>query len=149
MLFPVKFKVALAGLAVAGGGAVAAMLGPAGPAVGQASQPVQAEIQVNSPATLVARGAGADVSVTANCSGSLVESAQVTVSLTERAASAVGSTTVNCTGTNQTVQVVVTAQVGKALKKGTAIATATINACTVDFSFCADQRAQVTIQVDG
>jgi len=117
MLLPVKVKVALAGLAVTGGGAVAAMLGPAGPAVGQASQPVQAEIQVNSPATLVARGAGADVTVTANCSGSLVESAQVLIGLTERAASAIGETTVDCTGTNQTVQVLVTAQVGKALKR--------------------------------
>jgi len=149
MLLRVKVKLAAAGLAVAGAGAVAALLGPAGPAVGQASQPVQAEIQVNSPATLVARGAGADVTVTTNCSGTMVESAQVTVGLTERAASAVGETTVECTGTNQTVPVVVSAQVGKALKKGTAIASAFINACTVDGAFCADQQVQLTIQVGG
>jgi len=142
--------VALAGLAVAAGGAVAALLGPAGPAVGQSSQPIQENIQLSSPATLVARGAGADVTVTVNCSGPLVESGNVSVSLIEKnAASAAGSTTVSCTGTNQTIQVLAAAQVGRALKKGTAIANATINVCTTDFNFCANQSAQMTVQVTG
>lgn len=147
-MLPVRVKVALAGLAIAGGGVVAALLGPARPAVGQSSQPIQEEIQVNSPATLVARGAGAYVPVTANCSGPLVVSGNVSVTLSERAASAVGSAKVDCTGTNQTVQVLVTTQVGKALKKGTAIATATLNVCTTDFSFCGNQQAQNIIQID-
>jgi hypothetical protein len=148
MLFPVKVKVAVAVLAVASGGAMAALLGPAGPAVGQSSQPIQAQVQASSPATLVARGAGADVTVTASCSGATVEVGQVSVSITERDATASGFTTVDCTGTNQTVQVVVTPLVGKVLKKGTAIASAFINACTADGNFCADQQTQLTIKVD-
>jgi hypothetical protein len=79
----------------------------------------------------------------------MVASGNVAVNLAERAASGVGETTVTCTGTNQTVQVLVTASAGRALKKGTAIATARINVCTTDFHFCANQQAQATIQVDG
>jgi hypothetical protein len=158
MHFHTRASAALAALAVAGGAGVAVALGPAGQAVGQTSQPIQLAIQVDSPATLVAKGAGVDVLVTVECSGTTTP-AGVSVSLTERAGSfiAVGSgqTAVGCTNTSQTVLVRVTAQAGgfgtltagKAFKRGTAIANANINACTPDFSFCANQQAEPTISI--
>jgi len=151
MLFPVKVKAALAGLTVAGGAAAAALLG-AGPAVGQASQPVQVEIQVNSPATLVAKGAAADVSVTASCSGTSVSSGQISVSLTERAGSVIASggqsSVIDCTGMPENVTLVVPANV-RPYKKGTAIANASIFACTTTFGSCANQQVTATIEIDG
>jgi hypothetical protein len=152
MPFPVKVKAALAGLTVAGGAAAAALLGPAGPAVGQASQPVQVQIQVSSPATLVAKGAAADVSVTASCSGSSVSSGQISVSLTERAGAVIASggqsSTIDCTGTPATVVLVVPAN-GRPYKKGTAIANGAIFACTTTFGSCANQQVTATIEIGG
>jgi len=159
MLLPTNIKVALVGLVVAGGGAAAALLGPAGPAVGQASQPVQAQIQVNSPGTLVARGAGVDVLVTTDCSGPAGTTGGISINLTERAGSevavGVGGTTVGCTGTSQTSLVLVTptfggfpsVTAGKAFKRGTAIAIASITACSADFSSCVTQQVQPTIAI--
>ena len=51
-----KVKAALAALAITGGAAVA-VIGPASPALGFFSPPLLLEIHVNSPATLVAKGA--------------------------------------------------------------------------------------------
>lgn len=159
MLFPAKVRVALAGLTVAGGAAAAALLGPAGPAVGQSSQPIQIQLQVDSPGTLVARGAGVDVPVTTNCSGPAGTTASVGINLTERVGSdiavGIGSATVGCTGTSETDVVLVTptfggfpsVTAGKAFKKGTAIAQATMDACTPDFSFCATQQVATTIAI--
>lgn len=159
MLLPTKVKVALVGLVVAGGGMAAALLGPAGLAVGQASQPVQVQIQVDSPGTLVAKGAGVNVLVTTDCSGPAGTTASVGVNLTERAGSEVavgiGNTTVGCTGTSQTNVVLVTptfggfpsVTAGKAFKRGTAIANASIDACSADFSSCATQQVEPTIAI--
>jgi hypothetical protein len=159
MLVSARIKMAVVGLVVAGGGAAAALLGPAGPAVGQASQPVQAQIQVNSPGTLVAKGAGVNVSVTTNCSGPSGTTAGISLNLTERVGSevavGVGSTTVGCTGTNQTSLVLVTqtfggfpsVTAGKAFKRGTAIAQASISACSADFSSCVTQQVAPTIAI--
>jgi hypothetical protein len=161
MLFPVRVKVALAGLMVAGGAAATALVGPAGPAVGQSSQPVEATLQLNSPGTLVAKGAAVQVPVTASCSGPAGVTGSVFVQLTERvgAETAVGGggATIACTGTSQTAQVLVTAQISgvgpaapssKAFKRGTAIANASISACTVDFQFCANQALEPTIAIN-
>lgn len=159
MLFPSKVKVALAGITVAGGAAAAALLGPAGPAVGQSSQPLEMSIQVDSPATLVAKGAGVDVSVTTDCSGPAGTTAGVSVNLTERVGSELavgnGEVTVGCTGTSQTDVVLVTPQesgfpsltAGKAFKRGPAIANAFINACVPDFSFCNTQEVEPVITI--
>lgn len=160
MLFPAKAKMALAGVVVAGGAAAAAALGPAGPAVGQSSPPIQVQLQVSSTASLVAKGAGVDVSVTASCSGQLVESGSVAVGVTERAGSEIatgsGSATVDCTGTAQTVDVIVAPTpplagpgeaVGAAFKKGTAVADASIQACTVNFFTCNSQGVEQTIDI--
>jgi len=112
MLFPAKVKMALAGVTVAGGAAAAALLGPAGPAVGQSSEPIVVQVQVNSPATLVARGAGIDVSVTVSCSGPAGTTGSVGLNVTERAGSEVavgiGGASFDCTGASQTTTVLVT-----------------------------------------
>jgi hypothetical protein len=150
MLFPLKVKVALVGVIVAGGAAAAVALGPAGAAVGQSSaptsQPIQVQVAVSSPATLVAGSGGTevDVSVTATCSGPDVESAYVGVTLTEAVdgdiANGFGSTNVNCTGTSQTAEVAVVAYSSSPVgtpsivpyqdfTKGPAIAQAQIDGC--------------------
>jgi hypothetical protein len=157
-----RLKAALVGVVVTAGAAATALLGPAGAAVGQASQPVQVQIQVNSPATLVAKGAGADVLVTASCSGTAGASASIFVNLTEHVENTItsgnGFGTVGCTGTSQTVQVLVIAGANspagpgfptgsKAFKKGTAVANAQIEACTADGVTCAGQQVQPTITI--
>lgn len=162
MFLPAKAKVVLAGLPVACGAAAAAVLGPAGPAVGQSSPPIQVQIQVNSPATLVAQGAGVNVSVTASCSGLRVTSGFVVVGLTERVGSDIaygysGEPTIDCTGASQTFEVLVIAGntgpsglpegPSKAFAKGVAIANANVNACTPDGRSCASQQVEPTIKI--
>jgi hypothetical protein len=152
LLLPTKVKAALAGLAVAGGAAAAVLLGPAWLAVGQSSPPTQVQIQVNSPATLAAKGTTVDVSVTFSCSANLDQSGVIGVILTERSghaiATGVGFLAITCTGTTQTVQVPVPADRGPDFKKGTAITNSSINACTSDFSSCPAQTVELTIDVD-
>jgi hypothetical protein len=151
MLFPAKARVALVGLVVAGGAVAAATLGPAGAAVGQSSPPIQAQIQVSSPATLLAKGAGVDVSVTASCSGLNVPTGSIGVRLTEaigkNLAIGFGQTTIPCTGVAQTVDVRVIAQSGHAFAKGPAATDAGISACTVDFFNCGSQSVEPSIEI--
>jgi len=157
-----RLKAALVGVVVTGGAAATAVLGPAGAAVGQASQPVQVQIQVDSSATLVAKGAGANVLVTASCSGTAGNSGQVFVSLSERVGGAItlgfGQTIFECTGASQQVQVLVTAgatgpagpgfpQGDLAFKKGTAVANSQVFACTADGVTCATQQVEPTITI--
>jgi len=141
-----KVKTAVVALALAGGAAAAA-LGPAGPALGFFSPPLLLEIHVNSPAPLVAKGAGVNVIVQVECAGA--RTADVFVRLTQRAGSEIatgfGSTEIGCTNANQTVLVLVTAEPGKAFKKGTAVATGNISACTPNFRVCGGEQDQRTI----
>ncbi len=165
MLVPVKVRVAVVGLVVAGGAVACLALGPAGPAVGQSSpptsQPIQVQVTANSPATLVANGADVDVSVTATCSGPAIDSTYVGVTLTEAVnsdiASGFGSTTVDCTGTSQTANIVVVAYTSSPVgtpsvvpyqdfTKGPAIADTQIYAC--DFTYgCATQEVFPVIKI--
>jgi hypothetical protein len=151
MFLPAKVRVALVGLVVAGGAASAAVLGPAGLAVGQSSPPAQAQIQLNSPATLVLKGAAVDVSVTASCSGPLIESGTVFISLTENVegniATGDNEAGIDCTGTSQTIEVLVPANVGFVFKRGSAIANAAIEACNATQSSCAGQQIEPTIKI--
>ena len=86
-----------------------------------------------------------------SCSGQLVVSGNVYVTLTEAVekniAGGSGGGSIDCTGTTQTVEVLVTADSGRAFRKGSAIADGTINVCTVDFSFCANQQVKPTIKI--
>ena len=61
-------KAALAGLAIAGGAALAAV-GSAAPALGFFSPPLALQLHIASPAALVAKGAGVDVPVQVQCAG--------------------------------------------------------------------------------
>jgi hypothetical protein len=143
-----KVRVALAGLALAGGAAAATILGPAGPAVGQSSPAIVLQIQVNSPATLVAKGAAVEVSVTTLCSGA-VFSPSVQVFLTEsiggKIATGQASFDANCNGNSQTTPVLVTAEPGKAFKKGVTVAVGFIDGC--GFNGCQDVESQATIAI--
>lgn len=135
----------MAGTAIAAGIAVAAV-GPASTAVAFFSPPLLLEIHAVSPATLVAKGAGADVTLQVQCAGA--RTAFVSVSLNERfgkqIASGFGSAEVGCTGGQQTIVVRVLAQ-PIAFKRGSAIAQSDIFACTR--SFCGDQPESEVIQI--
>lgn len=159
MLFSAKVRLGLVGLVLAGGAAAAVALGPAGlavgqsspPTVGQSSSPIQVQIRVNSAAMLVANGAGVDVSVTASCSGPLVVSGSISVSLTETfkngVATGYGGAGIDCTGTAQTTEILVIAESGKAFAKGTVVANASIGACTVNQSSCTYTPVASTITI--
>jgi hypothetical protein len=141
-------KKTLAGLAIAGGAAIAAV-GSAAPALGFFSPPLLLQIHVNTPAALVAKGAGANVTVQIQCAGA--QTATVSVSLAERSGSQVatgsGSALVGCTNQNQNILVPVTASSGKVFKKGTAIANGVISACATKPKFCASEQDQGTIAI--
>ena len=146
MLRFLRGKKALAGLAIAGGAAIAAVA-PAAPALGFFSPPLLLQIQANSPATLVAKGAGVDVTLQIQCAGA--RTAFVDLSLTERSgsqiASGFGSAQIACT--NQAVLVHVIAQPGRVFKKGTAIADAFISGCSSKPRFCGSQEDVRTINI--
>jgi hypothetical protein len=126
-----RTKTALAAIAIAGG-AVLATGSLATPAVAFFSPPLLLQISVQSPATLVARGAGANVTLKVECAGTRTAFAEVV--LTERVgkqiAQGFGSTEIGCTGQTQTVLIEVVAQPGKAFAKGSAIADGFISACS-------------------
>ncbi len=155
MLLSKRIKVSLVGLVVAGGAAAALALGPAGTAVGQSSPPLQLQIAVRSPATLVANGAGVDVFVTARCSGPYAVSGSVAIfGLTERVGKylAIGSgnagTAFDCKpGRAQTVELLVIADAAvKAFDEGSAIPQVTVSACAVNGP-CATQGLEPTIKI--
>jgi hypothetical protein len=140
-----SMKIGAASLAIAGGGAVAAF-NPISPAVAFFSPPLFLDIQVESPARLVARGAAVDVPVEITCTSDV---AFVDVSLTQRAGSDIargsGSATVGCTGQRQRILVTVTAFDGEAFRKQTAFADATIFGCAE--TFCGSERDTATIEI--
>jgi hypothetical protein len=110
---------------------VLALFATTGPAVAFFSGGLFLDVQVNSPAHLVARGAAVDVplEVTCNATGSV----DVFVSVSQKAGSGVaqgfGSTRVGCTGSGEQITVRVTASGGKTFKQGSAVANAEIFGC--------------------
>jgi hypothetical protein len=107
-----------------------AAFGPAGLPVADSSVGAVLDVQVGSPAKLVARGAAVTVPVNILCIGT--RSAFVSVQVTERVGSRIaqGSTgdQVRCTGTIQPLTVTVPAT-ANAFKKGTASVNARIEFC--------------------
>ncbi|MGB6458264.1 MAG: hypothetical protein WBH47_27640 [Streptosporangiaceae bacterium] len=149
----------LAGLAVAGGAAMAVAIG-AGPAVGQISPPIQTQLQVNSPATLLAKGSSVNVSVTASCSGTTAQAGiflEITENVSKHIAFGFTESVINCTGTSQTFDLLVIAGSespsglpqgpSKAFAKGVALATASIEACSPDGITCTNQQIEPTITI--
>jgi hypothetical protein len=125
-----RYKVAAVVVAILLGGLLA-LFATTGPAVAFFSGGLFLDVQVESPARLVARGAAVDVplEVTCNATGN----AFVQVSVTQKSGSGVaqgfGFTEVGCTGSGQQITVRVQASGGKTFKQGTAVASAEIFGC--------------------
>jgi hypothetical protein len=112
-------------------GGLLALFATSGPAVAFFSGGLFLDVQVESPARLVARGAAVEVplEVTCNATGTVT----VFVTVTQRSGSGVaegsGSARVGCTGSGQQVTVLVQATGGKTFKKGPAVVTAEVFGC--------------------
>jgi hypothetical protein len=125
-----RIKVATAVAAIVVGGLLA-LFATSGPAVAFFSGGLFLDVQVESPATLVAKGAAVQVplEVTCNATGTVF----VEVTLTQKSGSGVaqgsGSTSVGCTGSGEQITVLVRATGGKTFKKGDAVATAEVFDC--------------------
>ncbi|MDQ1738866.1 MAG: hypothetical protein QOE53_518, partial [Pseudonocardiales bacterium] len=117
-----RAKAAAIGGALAGG-VTLALLSPSSPALAFDSGGLYLALTVQSPATLVARGAAVDVAVDVTCNA---QYAGLDVQLTERVGSRIangyGSVQVVCTGSPQRLLVRVMASGDKAFSKGTALA---------------------------
>ncbi|HYK66427.1 MAG TPA: hypothetical protein VEV45_00680 [Streptosporangiaceae bacterium] len=152
MQLRIKVRPALAGLAIVGGAAIVAALGPAGPAVGESSVPLQMQMQLNSGA-VVAKGAGVEVSVTTQCFGEEPGSVSVQILLNERVGSGIasgsGTAVVDCTDVSQTSLVLVESSGSKPFKRGSAVAQGNINGCAQDLSACNTDSVEATIQIGG
>jgi hypothetical protein len=112
-------------------GGLLALFATTGPAVAFFSGGLFLDVQVESPAHLVARGAAVDVplEITCNATGTV----DVFVSVSQRSGSGVaegfGFASFACTGSGQQVTVRVQASGGKIFKKGTAVVSAEIFGC--------------------
>jgi hypothetical protein len=125
-----RYKVAAVVVAILLGGLLA-LFATSGPAVAFFSGGLFLDVQVGSPARLVARGAAVDVPLEVTCSGT--RSAEVFVSVTQKSGSGVadgfGFTSVGCTGSGQQITIRVQASGGKTFKQGPAVASAEIFGC--------------------
>jgi hypothetical protein len=112
-------------------GGLLALFATSGPAVAFFSGGLFLDVQVESPARLLARGAAVDVPLEVTCNATGPAFVQVVV--TQRSGSGVaqgfGFTEVGCTGSGQQVTVRVQASGGKTFKQGTAVASAEVFGC--------------------
>ena len=112
-------------------GSVLALFATTGPAVAFFSGGLFLDVQVQSPARLVARGAAVDVTLEVTCNSPF--GADVFVSVTQKSGSGVaqgfGFDNVGCTGSGEQVVMRVQASGGKTFKQGTAVASAEIFGC--------------------
>jgi hypothetical protein len=140
-----RVKLGVAATAVAAGG-VAAMLSPASPAVAFFSPPLFLDVQVESPARLLARGAAVEVPLEVTCTSE--QPAWVDVFVTQRVggkiAQGYGNAQVGCTRQGQDIRITVTAY-GNAFRAGTAFAEATIFGCAP--TFCGSESDAETIEI--
>jgi hypothetical protein len=142
----VRTKVAAAVVALAAGG-VLALFATAGPAVAFFSGGLFLDVQVQSPASLVSRGAAVDVPLEVTCNASSDAFVQVTV--TQRAGSGIAQgfafESVGCTGSGQQLRVRVQATSGRAFKQGTAVASAEVFGCRPNV--CGSETDSETIAI--
>ena len=112
-------------------GGLLALFATSGPAVAFFSGGLFLDVQVGSPAHLVARGAAVDVPVEVTCNAT--GTADVFVRVTQKSGSGVaqgfGSASVGCTGSGQQITIRAQAFGGKTFKQGTAVASAEIFGC--------------------
>jgi hypothetical protein len=141
-----RTKAAVVGIALAGGAALA-LFSPASPALGFLSGGLHLDVTVQSPATLVARGAAIDVPVDVDCNAT--QNTFVNVGVTERVggqtATGSGSVQAACNGGHQRLLIRVTAGAGKPFAKGTAVANANIFGC--NNTTCGSESSSATIQI--
>ncbi len=144
-----RAKVAAAVVAIVAGG-VLALFVSGGPAVAFFSGGLFLDVQVESPASLVARGAAVDVPLEVTCNAR-PDTSFVQVTVTQKAGSGVaqgfGSTSVGCTGSGQQITVRVRASGAKTFKQGTAVADAEIFGCTQNFSVCGNETDSEVITI--
>jgi hypothetical protein len=145
-----KRKLAAVVVAIVAGGLLA-LFATSGPAVAFFSGGLFLDVQVESPATLVARGAAVDVPLEVTCNARPgTSSVQVTV--TQKSGSGVaqgsGFTSVGCTGSGQQIRVrVQVSGAGKTFKQGTAVATADVFGCNQNFSVCGNETDSEVIAI--
>ena len=141
-----RAKLAAAALAVATGGGIAAVV-PASPAVAFFSPPLFLDVVVESPAHLVARGAGVQVPVEVTCNPGVIAdlSVSVTQNVNGRIARGFGFASVGCTGSHQRVLVTAVAQQGRAFTTGRALAQGFVSGCVP--SVCGSERDERTIRI--
>jgi hypothetical protein len=139
-----RTKATVIGAALAGG-VTLALLSPSSPALAFDSGGLHLHLTVQSPATLVARGAAVDVPIDVECN---TQYASLDVQLTERVgnriASGYGYVQVACTGSQQRVLVRLMAS-GNAFSKGTAVATANLSGC--NDTACGGEQSSVTVKI--
>jgi hypothetical protein len=130
MTTKLRIEVATTVVAILAGGLLA-WFATAGPAVAFFSGGLFLDVQVNSPATLLAKGAAVQVpvEVTCNATGSVLVQVTVTQKSGSGVAQGSGSTQVGCAGSGEQITVLVTATGAKPFKKGDAVATAEISGC--------------------
>jgi hypothetical protein len=125
-----RTKVVTAAAAMLLGGLLA-LFATSGPAVAFFSGGLFLDVQVQSPAALVAKGAAVQVPVEVTCNAT--GPVDVLVNLTQKSGSGVaqgfGSTTVGCTGSGEQITVQVRASGAKPFKKGDAVAGAQVFGC--------------------
>jgi hypothetical protein len=126
-----RAKLAVAALVAILAGASFTLFAPSGPAVAFSSGGLFLEVQVESPAHLVSRGAAVDVPLEVTCNA--IGRVDVQVSVTQKAGSGVaqgfGFAQFGCTGSGQQVTVRVQPFGGKTFKQGTAVGTAEVFGC--------------------
>jgi hypothetical protein len=144
-----RTKLAAALVALAAGSLLALFVSP-GPAVAFFSGGLFLDVQVESPASLVARGAAVDVPLEVTCNAR-PGTASVRVTVTQRSGSGVAQGTafenVGCTGSGQQITVRVQATGAKTFRQGIAVASAEIFGCTADFSTCGSETDSETIDI--
>jgi hypothetical protein len=126
-----RAKLAVAALVAVLAGASFALFAPSGPAVAFSSGGLFLDVQVESPARLVSRGAAVDVTLEVTCNSPF--GADLFVNVTQKAGSGVaqgfGFDNVGCTGSGEQVVIRVQASGGKTFKQGTAVASAEVFGC--------------------
>ena len=141
-----RTKVATAVVAILLGGLLT-LFATSGPAIGFFSAGLFLDVQVESPARLLARGAAIEVPLEVTCSGT--GSVDLFVSVSQRSGSGVaegfGFESVPCSGSGEQVTVTVQASGGKAFKKGSAVVTAEVFGCNE--AACGSETDTEVIQI--
>jgi hypothetical protein len=112
-------------------GGLLALTATSGPAVAFFSGGLFLDVQVESPARLVAGGAAVEVplEITCNATGTVFVQVTVTQKFGSGVAQGFGFTEVACSGAGEQITVLVQASGARVFKKGTAVVTAEIFGC--------------------